>query len=256
MDAGTAEFHKLVAMTEACLCKWLSRRMKEDGSVSRSQLCEQARLIYATMCKKKNITSPPSFVASDEWLANFNIRYQVKLTKFHDEVAFGDVSEVESYPAIVTQIVEDGEVTEDSVMDSVNFDPKRNINEMFGNHSDSSSDDRKEEPEVIESVTTGKLSKILADCSDMKESLQRFVHDAPELQNALPLLDNLSEILMKVFYHKIDEKQQTVMNNFYRRRLDQANKIQSLDIPDGQEGITTPNHQHSEEPDFEGFENH
>ena len=44
---------------------------------------------------------------------------------------------------------------------------------------------------MFEKVTTGNLSKVITDCSGMKESLQRFIHDPPELKNAMPLLDDL-----------------------------------------------------------------
>ena len=64
-----------------------------------------------------------------------------------------------------------GEVTEDSVMEIVNYDPVENITEMLENYSDSSSDDRDDEPEVLEKVTISKVSKIITDWSDMKESL-------------------------------------------------------------------------------------
>ncbi|KAG7163861.1 hypothetical protein Hamer_G019132 [Homarus americanus] len=77
------------------------------------------------------------------------------------------------------------EVTEDTVMNLVTFNSEENITEMLQNDSDSSSD-KEGQPEVIEKLTTAKLEKILTECSDMKESLQKFTQDAPELQNALP----------------------------------------------------------------------
>ncbi|KAG7163361.1 Tigger transposable element-derived protein 1-like 102, partial [Homarus americanus] len=108
MSADTSEYRKIIAITEAYLSKWLARRVKEDASVSWPELREQARVIYSAVCKKKNISSPPSFKASVGWLANFKKRCQVKLAKYHGEIAFADISGADSFPASAKQIVEDG----------------------------------------------------------------------------------------------------------------------------------------------------
>ena len=49
-----------------------------------------------------------------------------------------------------------GEVTEDSVMEIINYDPDENIIEILKNYSDSSSDDGDDEPKVLEKVTTAR----------------------------------------------------------------------------------------------------
>ena len=54
--------------------------------------------------------------------------------------------------------------------------------EILKNYSGSNSDDGENEPEMLEKVTTSKLSKIITDCSGMKESLHEFIYDAPELK--------------------------------------------------------------------------
>ncbi|KAG7178103.1 Tigger transposable element-derived protein 1-like 95, partial [Homarus americanus] len=108
MSADTSEYHKIITITKAYLSRWLSRRVKEDASVSGPELCEQARVIYSALCKKENISSPPSFKASVGWLVNFKKRCQVKLVKYHGEIASADISGADSFPAIAKQIVEDG----------------------------------------------------------------------------------------------------------------------------------------------------
>ncbi|KAG7165175.1 Tigger transposable element-derived protein 1-like 134, partial [Homarus americanus] len=97
MSADTSEYRKIIAITEAYLSKWLSRRVKEDASVSEAELREQARVIYSAVFKE-----------SVGWLANFKKQCQVKLAKYHCKIACADISGVDSFPAIAKQIVEDG----------------------------------------------------------------------------------------------------------------------------------------------------
>ncbi|KAG7162940.1 Tigger transposable element-derived protein 1-like 107 [Homarus americanus] len=310
MSADTSEYRKIIAITEAYLSKWLSRREQEDSSVSGPELREQARVIYSAVCKKKNISSPPSFKASVGWLANFKKRCQVKLAKYHRENASADISGADSFPAIAKQIVEDGGYSYEQIYnyDEIGFYWKKshtitymhktekqakgtklarpsstpahiltvkefwkkfNIRNAVDTMVDSWNEINvstithpwtplfphlKVECGSASAQATAKLAKILAECSDTKESLQEFTQDAPELQNALPHLDSLNDILMAIYNCKIREKQQSVITRLFRRRQDVADAIQNICEADGAENAATADVEPlKNDLDFEGF---
>ncbi|KAG7167724.1 Tigger transposable element-derived protein 1-like 117, partial [Homarus americanus] len=146
-----------------------------------------------------------------------------------------------------------GEFAEDTIMNLVTFNSEENITKMLENDSDSNSDEEGQ-PGAIEKLTIAKLAKILAECSDMKESLQKFTQDAPEQQNALPRLDSLNDILMAIYNCKIREKQQSVITRSFRRRQDVADAIQNIRVADGAENAATTDVEPLENDlDFEGF---